>query len=76
MLREKAKLITQAHSALDIGLTAGAFIAAYFIKRLVLPAPFAGLTITPNYYIILLMIIIIWYLTFSAFGAFGTSIKL
>ena len=72
MLREQAKLITQAHKTLDMGLTAGAFIAAYFIKRLVLPAPFGGLSVTPNYYIILLMIIIIWYLTFSWFRVYAS----
>jgi exopolysaccharide biosynthesis polyprenyl glycosylphosphotransferase len=72
MLRERANLITQAHKALDIGLTVGAFIAAYFIKRFVLPASIAGLLVTPNYYIVLLMIIIIWYLTFSSFRVYAS----
>ncbi len=70
MLRERAKLITQAHKAWDIGLTAAAFIAAYFIKKYLLPEPFRGLTIAPNYYIVLLMIIIIWYVTFSLFDLY------
>ena len=48
MLRERAKLITQAHKVLDICLTASAFIAAYFIKKYLLPAHFVGLTQAPN----------------------------
>jgi len=70
MLRERAKLITQAHKAWDICLTGAAFIAAYFIKLYILPKPFRGLTIAPNYYIVLLMIIIIWYVTFSLFDLY------
>jgi hypothetical protein len=42
------------HKALDICLTAVAFIAAYFIKKYLLPLPFRGLTIAPNYYVVLL----------------------
>ena len=71
MLREKAKIITRAHQVLDICLTAAAFIGAYFIKRDLLPAPFGGLTIAPNYYVVLLMIIIIWYVVFSAFNLYA-----
>lgn len=72
MLREQSKLIMQAHKALDICLTAAAFIAAYFTKRLVLPTPFRGLTITPNYYIILLLVIIIWYIVFGWFDLYAS----
>ena len=64
--------LTGAHKALDIGLTAGAFIAAYFIKRLVLPSPLRGLTIEPNYYIVLLTVIIAWYLTFTSFNLYAS----
>ena len=70
MLRERSKLITKAHKTLDICLTAAAFIGAYFIKKYLLPAPFRGLTEAPNYYIVLLMIIIIWYITFELFGLY------
>lgn len=72
MLRERTKLITQAHKVWDICLTAAAFIAAYFIKLYLLPASFRGLTIAPNYYIVLLMIIIIWYLTFTLFDLYAS----
>jgi len=70
MLRERAKLITQAHKVWNICLTAVAFTAAYFIKRYLLTAPFRGLTTGPNYYIVLLMIIIIWYVTFTLFDLY------
>ena len=70
MLREHSKLITKAHGVLDICITAAAFIAAYSIKLYLLPPPLRGLTAAPNYYIILLMIIIIWYLSFGLFGLY------
>lgn len=75
MLRERAKLITQAHKVLDICLTASAFIAAYFIKLHLLPVSFRGLTTGPNYYIILLMIIIIWYVSFGLFDLYTSYRK-
>ena len=53
-------------------MTAAAFIAAYFIKRLALPTPFRGLTITPNYYVVLLLLIIIWYLVFAGFDLYAS----
>lgn len=72
MLREQAKLITRAHQVLDICLTAAAFIASYFIKKYFLPEPFRGLTIAPNYYVVLLIIIIIWYVTFNSFDLYAS----
>ena len=54
MLKEKNKIVVQAHKFLDIFITAFAFIGAYFIKKYLLHEPFQGLTETPNYYIILL----------------------
>jgi FlaA1/EpsC-like NDP-sugar epimerase len=72
MLREHNKLTLQAHKFLDICLTAAAFIAAYFIKRHALPAPFRGLITAPNYYIVLLLIIIIWYLVFAGFDLYAS----
>ena len=75
MLREQNKLILRAHKLLDICLTVAAFIAAYFIKLRLVPAPFAGLTIAPNYYIVLLMIIIIWYMSFGMFDLYASYRK-
>ena len=75
MLRERATLIVRAHKAWDISLTAAAFIGAHFIKKYILPDPFRGLTTAPNYYIVLLMIIIIWYATFSIFDLYASYRK-
>ncbi|MCJ7615408.1 MAG: sugar transferase [Desulfobacterales bacterium] len=74
MLREKSKIVVQIHKFLDICVTALAFIGAYFIKKYILPEPFRGLIQTPNYYMVLLMIIIIWYICFDFFG-FYTSYR-
>ncbi|MBN1364474.1 MAG: sugar transferase [Syntrophaceae bacterium] len=71
MLREQARVFTGAHRALDISLTVAAFIGAYMIKKDLLPAPFGGLVQKPNYYLILLMIIIIWYLSFAMFDLYA-----
>ncbi len=57
-------MIVRVHRLLDIVLTASAFVAAYFIKRF-LPAPLGGLSMDPNYYVVLLLIIVIWYITFT-----------
>ena len=70
MLREQASLINQAHKLLDIGLTTAAFVGSYFVKKSVLPVPWGGLSTGPNYYIVLLQVMIIWYLVFNAFGLY------
>lgn len=75
MLREQAKVIKRMHSVLDISLTVVAFIGAYTIKMYFLPAPFGGLSQKPNYYIVLLMIIIIWYPSFSMFNLYASYRK-
>ena len=54
------------HKILDIFLTGLAFTAAYFIKQN-LTFPYGGLSPIPQYDIILLLIIIIWYAAFSFF---------
>ena len=65
MLREQKNIIGQMHKALDICLTIAAFVSAYFIKLYLLPEPFRGLIKTPNYFIVLLLIVIIWPLSFN-----------
>jgi exopolysaccharide biosynthesis polyprenyl glycosylphosphotransferase len=71
MLREQSHLIVQTHKFLDILLTVMAFIFAYFIKKDFLPESFRGLTTAPNYYIVLLLVIIIWYLTLRIFNSYA-----
>jgi len=67
MLNERNQLIVLSHKLLDIFLTVAAFIGAYYIKNHLLPEPYRGLTETPNYYVILLMVIIVWYAVFGLF---------
>ena len=75
MLREQNKLIVQIHKSLDILLTVIAFVGAYFIKRDLLPEPFRGLITAPNYYVVLLLVIIIWYLVFRLFHLYASYRK-
>ena len=72
MLRERSGLIVQAYRVLDISVSAAAFIGAYFVKKYLLPHSLAGLTTDPNYYVILLMVIIIWYVTFDLAGLYAS----
>lgn len=70
MLREHARLIVRLHRLLDVLLAAGAFVSAYFIKLYCLPQELRGLITAPNYYIVLLLVIIIWYPVFSIHGVY------
>ena len=72
---EKDKLITLLHRVLDIFLTASAFITAYFIKLHLLPLKFRGLVSDPNYYIVLLLIIIIWYPIYSFLNVYKSYLS-
>ncbi len=68
MLTERQRLLVHAHRLWDLGLTMVAFVASYFVKKYLLPLPFRGLTIAPNYYVILLMVVIIWYVLIYRLG--------
>ncbi len=70
MLREKASLILEMQKVIDIAITGLSFIAAYFIKRNLLPKGLSNLSIDPNYYIVLLLIIIAWYVSFKWVGMY------
>lgn len=74
MLRERSALIVKIHKGLDIALTVISFIGAYFIKRH-LPQPLGGLTTEPSYYIVLLLVVIIWYLSFEYFDLYESYRK-
>ena len=75
MLRENSKFIGDFHRLLDVLITTFSFISAYFIKKYLLPESFRGLTTAPNYYIILLMVIIIWYVCFKFFNFYNSYRK-
>lgn len=70
MLKERASLVLEMQKILDIGITGFSFIAAYFIKRSLLPKGLGNLSTDPNYYIILLLIIIAWYVSFRWMGMY------
>ena len=67
MIRGEKYLISRTHLLLDVIVTALVFIFAYHLKKYYLPEPIRGLADEPNYYIILLMAIIIWYISFRLF---------
>ena len=70
MLREHGTLTLEMQKILDIVITAGCFIAAYYIKRNLPGEMLGGLSTDPNYYIILLLIIIAWYISFKWMGMY------
>ena len=70
MLKENSSFITDSQKTLDIVITAFSFIAAYFAKRHLLPGPYSELSNDPNYYIILLLIIIAWFISFKWMGMY------
>ncbi len=55
---KKERFVVYCMKTLDIFLTAVAFVGAYFIKKYLLPAPYGGLSIAPNYYLILIIVVI------------------
>jgi FlaA1/EpsC-like NDP-sugar epimerase len=75
MLRERSTLIINLHRFLDIGLTVAAFVSAYFIKLYLLPKSMRGLTTEPDYYVVLFLIIIVWYLCFAYFKLYESYRK-
>lgn len=65
MLRQHSSLTLDLQKALDVSLTVFSFISAYFIKRHMLPGGLNALSNVPNYYLILMFIIISWYVAFK-----------
>ncbi|NDY74518.1 hypothetical protein DO021_21885 [Desulfobacter hydrogenophilus] len=68
MLREKNRLLLRFHRLIDLSITAGCFIAAYFIKKHILPIDYSSLSTGPNYYLVLVLIVMIWSTCFSWVG--------
>jgi exopolysaccharide biosynthesis polyprenyl glycosylphosphotransferase len=58
----KRQLIIQLNRILDVGLSVLSYILAYYIKAYFLPSKYSGLGATPDYIIISLFIIIIWFI--------------
>ena len=70
MLREKASLTMDLQKTIDIVITGFSFIAAYYLKRNLVSYRLGGLSTDPNYYIVLLLIIIAWYISFKWMGIY------
>lgn len=70
MFTTNNSLILTMQKSIDICLVSIAFVVAYFVKLKLLPGFLRGLTSTPNYYIVLLLIIIIWYICFQWMGMY------
>ncbi len=70
MLKEQGSLTLEMQKAVDICITGFSFIAAYFIKRNLLPEGLSNLSNNPNYYIVLLLIVIAWFISFKWMGMY------
>lgn len=70
MLKDKQIFITRLHKLSDILILIASFLLAYYLKKNLLPELFRGLYDLPNYYLIFLMIIIIWYAVFNYFDIY------
>ncbi|MDH4318731.1 MAG: sugar transferase, partial [Desulfobulbaceae bacterium] len=68
MLQEKNPFLTNLHKILDLVLVAISFVAAYYIKWFLPFEELRGLSITPNYYIILLLTLIASFIVFQLTG--------
>lgn len=69
MLRENGSLTLEMQKIADIAITTFSFIAAYFIRRNI-SGNLTQLSTDPNYYIVLLLIIISWYMSFKWMGMY------
>lgn len=67
---KKMNLIMFVHMFFDTTITLGSFIGAYYLKKYLLPEYIGGLAVAPNYYIVLLLIIIIWFICFYVFDLY------
>ncbi len=59
---QKRQLIIQLNRILDVGLSVLSYILAYYIKAYFLPLNYSGLGAAPDYIIISLFIVIIWFI--------------
>jgi exopolysaccharide biosynthesis polyprenyl glycosylphosphotransferase len=70
MLREQREVINMGQRILDLGLTCFAFVCAFFIRKELFSEVYGNFTSEPNYTLVLLMILVIWYITFKMFGLY------
>jgi exopolysaccharide biosynthesis polyprenyl glycosylphosphotransferase len=64
-MTKEDRLLVQIARLCDVILTAFAFLIAYIVRNHLLPIDYRGLIEAPNYRIIILLILIIWYISFQ-----------
>jgi len=72
---KKKTFIKRVHLTLDITIVAGSFIAAYGVKKYLLPSWLAGLSVAPNYYVLLSQAMITWILADMLFNPYKSFTK-
>jgi exopolysaccharide biosynthesis polyprenyl glycosylphosphotransferase len=70
MLRKHSTLLTRIHMIVDIFLVFFAFVVAYHTKRSFIFFSGHGLSTEPNYYLVLLIAVIVAFFSFSATGCY------
>ena len=72
---KKKTFVKRIHLALDIIIVAASFVAAYGVKKYFLPAGLAGLSLAPNYYVVLSQAMITWILADMLFNPYKSFSK-
>ena len=73
--RNKEELIVRMKLFLDLCLTVAAFIAAYFIRKYLVPEQYTGLSFSNDYYIVMLIIVIVWGINLVIFDVYDNFIS-
>lgn len=72
--RLKKNFIEKVHMVLDVIIASSAFVAAYGVKKYLLPGTYGGLSTSPNYYVMLAQIVTAWFiaeLIFTPYKSFA-----
>jgi len=67
---KKQAFIEKMHVFLDLAIIGFSFIASYGVKKYILPGDLGGLSIAPNYYLILTQILITWLIAEMIFAPY------
>ncbi|XCN72244.1 MAG: sugar transferase [Candidatus Electrothrix aestuarii] len=70
MLREHSTLLARIHMIVDIFWVILAFVTAYYTKKDFVFLPGYGLSTEPNYYLVLLVAVVVAFFAFSATGSY------
>lgn len=73
--RQKKDFVERAHMGLDVIIASCAFLAAYVIRKHLLPGTLGGLNTEPNYYVMLAQVIIAWIIAELIFTPYKSFAK-